>query len=167
MLEIAYGRTIADHDESFIAMASNAILQLTEAGSPSASLADFIPIRQSPQYMLLHGRKLTVTVGPHSALHAYLAPGQRMEAQGARSAEVDAGGNDPPVREDKAGRGTCYTPRILHLMSRQCNAKVDGTAGPSLLTTLFEETEEGCRRTTEDERAMKGIASVLYAGEKV
>lgn len=32
-----------------------------------------------------------------------------------------------------------------------------------MLTTLFEETEEG-KRSSEDERAMKGIASVLYAG---
>lgn len=44
MLEIAYGRTIAAHDEDFVSLASNAILRLTEAGSPSASLVDFIPI---------------------------------------------------------------------------------------------------------------------------
>ncbi|KAI0712878.1 hypothetical protein C8Q72DRAFT_222129 [Fomitopsis betulina] len=44
MLEIAYGRTIASHDDSFVAMASSAILRLTEAGSPSASLVDSIPI---------------------------------------------------------------------------------------------------------------------------
>ena len=108
-----------------------------------------------------------MTVGSHSALHAYLAPGQRMEAQGARGAEADTGSNDPAVREDKAGCGTCFTLRIVHSLEEQCNTKVDGTAGPSLLTTLFEETEEGRRRTIEDERAMKGIASVLYAGEKV
>ena len=47
MLEIAYGRTITGNDEFFIEMASNATVQLTEAGSPSASLVDFIPIRRS------------------------------------------------------------------------------------------------------------------------
>ena len=48
MLEIAYGRTVNDNDERFIELESNAIMQLTEAGSPSASLVDFIPACQSP-----------------------------------------------------------------------------------------------------------------------
>ena len=42
--------------------------------------------------------------------------------------------------------------------------QIDGTAGPSFLTTLLEETMEGGRLSAEDERTLRGISSVLYAG---
>ena len=42
--------------------------------------------------------------------------------------------------------------------------EIDGTAGPSFLTTLLEETMEGGRLSAEDERTLRGISSVLYAG---
>lgn len=50
------------------------------------------------------------------------------------------------------------------MLNNECVNEIDGTAGPSFLTTLLEETMEGGRLSAEDERTLRGISSVLYAG---
>lgn len=47
-----------------------------------------------------------------SALHAHLAPGKRMEAEGARGARVDARSNDRPVRGNEASCGMSLAPSL-------------------------------------------------------
>ncbi|KAH9917065.1 cytochrome P450 [Fomitopsis serialis] len=123
MLEIAYGRTITAHDDSFVKLACQAILRLTEAGSPSASLVDFVPIlRYMPTWL------------PGSAW--------KRKALDVRRLMQD----------------------VMHIPYEHTKqALAAGTAGPSFLTTLLEETSEKGSLSPEDERAMKGIASVLYA----
>jgi len=123
MLEVAYGRTITTHDDFFVKLACHAIIQLTEAGSPSAALVDFVPVlRYMPTWL------------PGSAW--------KRKALDVRRLMQD----------------------VMHIPYEHTKQAVAaGTAGPSFLTTLLEETSEKGSLTPEDERAMKGIASVLYA----
>ena len=97
MLEIAYGRTITIHDEFFVNLASNATLQVTAAGSPSASLVDFIPIRESSQCRVISIRMHTHSPPAPSAPHAHLASMERMETEGTRGTRADARSNDSPL----------------------------------------------------------------------
>ncbi|KZT69366.1 cytochrome P450 [Daedalea quercina L-15889] len=123
MLEIAYGRTITARDDSFVQHAGQAFAQLTEAGAPSASFVDLIPIlRYMPTW--------------------FPATSWKRKALEVRGLIQDV--MNVPYEGTK-------------------QALADGTAGPSFLTTLLEETMEQGSPTPGDERAMKGLASVLYA----
>ncbi|KAH9834652.1 cytochrome P450 monooxygenase [Rhodofomes roseus] len=127
MLEVAYGRTIAAHDSDFVQLASETIIKLTEAGSPSASLVDFVPIlRYMPIWL----------------------PGSAWKRRALDIRQLMQDVMCIPYEKTK-------------------RAMAAGTAAPSFLTALLEEMSETRKGelSAEDERAMQGITSVLFAGE--
>ncbi|TFY56485.1 hypothetical protein EVJ58_g7613 [Rhodofomes roseus] len=125
MLEVAYGRTIAAHDSDFVQLASETIIKLTEAGSPSASLVDFVPIlRYMPTWL----------------------PGSAWKRRALDIRQLMQDVMCIPYEKTK-------------------RAMAAGTAAPSFLTALLEEMSETRKGelSAEDERAMQGITSVLFA----